>query len=55
MQVNEAVTLLTDYNTRLVNEMEERKKVASLLRDFIVAQRELLEQAEHRLEVKKLS
>lgn len=47
-QVNEAVNLLADYNARLVNEMSERKKVASLLRDFIQAQRGLLIQAENR-------
>lgn len=50
-QVNEAVNLLADYNARLVNEMSERKKVASLLRDFIQAQRGLLIQAENRSQV----
>lgn len=50
-QVNEAITLLSDYNSRLVNEMSERKKVASLLRDFIQSQRGLLIQAENRLQV----
>ncbi|XP_065215275.1 regulation of nuclear pre-mRNA domain-containing protein 1B [Planococcus citri] len=49
-QVNEAITLLSDYNSRLVNEMSERKKVASLLRDFIQSQRGLLIQAENRLQ-----
>ncbi|KAK7591085.1 hypothetical protein V9T40_002698 [Parthenolecanium corni] len=47
-QVNEAVSLLSEYNARLVNEMSERKKVGSLLRDFIQAQRGLLIQAENR-------
>lgn len=51
-QVNEAVNLLADYNARLVNEMSERKKVASLLRDFIQAQRGLLIQAENRSQVR---
>lgn len=50
-QVNEAVTLLTDYNARLAAEMECRKKVATMLRDFTQAQKELLTQAEQRLEV----
>ncbi|XP_075224971.1 regulation of nuclear pre-mRNA domain-containing protein 1B [Lycorma delicatula] len=50
VQVNDAVSLLTEYNTRLANEMEDRKKVTQMLRDFIQAQRELLQQAENRLE-----
>lgn len=49
-QVNDAVTLLTNYNARLSKEMEQRKHVASMLRDFLQAQQDLLEQAEHRLE-----
>ena len=54
-QVNEAVNLLTNYNARLSKEMEQRKNVASMLRDFLQAQKDLLEQAEHRLEVSKNS
>lgn len=50
-QVNEAVSLLADYNARLINEMSERKKVANLLRDFIQSQRGLLIQAENRSQV----
>lgn len=50
-QVNDAVNLLTEYNTRLANEMEDRRKVTQMLRDFIQAQRDLLAQAENRLEV----
>lgn len=49
-QVNEAVTLLTNYNARLSKEMEQRKNVANMLRDFLQAQQDLLEQAERRLE-----
>uniref|UniRef100_A0A8D8YIJ6 Regulation of nuclear pre-mRNA domain-containing protein 1A n=2 Tax=Cacopsylla melanoneura TaxID=428564 RepID=A0A8D8YIJ6_9HEMI len=49
-QVSEAVNLLTNYNTRLVTEMEDRKRAAAMLKDYIAAQRELLEQAEQRLE-----
>lgn len=50
-QVNDAVTLLTDYNQRLANELDSRKKIANMLRDFTQAQRELLAQAETRLVV----
>lgn len=50
-QVNDAVNLLTEYNQRLANEMDCRKKVATMLRDFLQAQKELLAQAEQRLEV----
>ncbi|KAL1450791.1 hypothetical protein WDU94_003111 [Cyamophila willieti] len=49
-QVSEAVNLLTNYNTRLVTEMEDRKRAAAMLKDYIAAQRDLLEQAEQRLE-----
>lgn len=49
-KVNDAVALLTDYNTRLVCEMEERKKVSSILHDFIQSQRDLIDQAEQRLQ-----
>lgn len=49
-KVNDAVALLTDYNTRLVCEMEDRKKVMSMLQDFIQSQRDLIEQAEQRLQ-----
>ena len=51
VQVNEAVHLLTDYNSRLAAEMEYRKKLTIMLRDFLQAQKDLLAQAEHRLEV----
>ncbi|XP_065361597.1 regulation of nuclear pre-mRNA domain-containing protein 1B [Calliphora vicina] len=49
-QVNEAVELLNDYNSRLSAEMEERTKLTSMLRDFQAEQKELLVQAENRLE-----
>jgi len=52
VQVNEAVHLLTDYNSRLAAEMEYRKKLTTMLRDFLQAQKDLLAQAEHRLEVR---
>jgi hypothetical protein len=50
-QVNEAVTLLNEYNSRLGTEMEHRKKVSSMIRDFLQVQQELLAQAEQNLEV----
>ncbi|XP_059216592.1 regulation of nuclear pre-mRNA domain-containing protein 1B [Stomoxys calcitrans] len=49
-QVNEAVELLNDYNARLAAEMEERTKLTVMLRDFQAEQKELLAQAEKRLE-----
>ncbi|XP_030372623.1 regulation of nuclear pre-mRNA domain-containing protein 1B [Scaptodrosophila lebanonensis] len=52
-QVNEAVDLLNDYNSRLAAELEERTKLASMLRDFQAEQKELLAQAEQRLEEHK--
>lgn len=50
VQVTNAVLLLSQYNTRLSNEMEHRKKVAVMMRDFLQAQEELLTQAERNLE-----
>lgn len=52
LQVNEAVDLLNDYNARLAAEMEERTKLAAMLRDFQAEQKELLTQAEQRLDVR---
>lgn len=51
VQVNEAVLLLNSYNERLSTEMDHRKKVSSMLKDFLDLQQELLAQAEHKLEV----
>lgn len=50
-QVNEAAQILHDYNIRLSVEMEERKKLTQMLKDFQAEQKELLLQAEQRLEV----
>ncbi|XP_031636981.1 regulation of nuclear pre-mRNA domain-containing protein 1B [Contarinia nasturtii] len=50
VQVNEAAQILHDYNTRLSVEMEERKKLTQMLKDFQAEQKELLAQAEQRLE-----
>lgn len=49
--VNSAVELLAEYNLRLTEELEKRRKVAAMLRDFAQAQRDLAKQAEVRLEV----
>ncbi|XP_059053904.1 regulation of nuclear pre-mRNA domain-containing protein 1B [Achroia grisella] len=48
--VNSAVELLAEYNLRLSDELEKRRKVAAMLRDFAQAQRDLAKQAETRLE-----
>ncbi|KAL4711459.1 hypothetical protein ACJJTC_005583 [Scirpophaga incertulas] len=48
--VNSAVELLAEYNLRLSEELEKRRKVAAMLRDFAQAQRDLAKQAESRLE-----
>lgn len=49
--MNEAVELLSDYNGRLLKEMEDRKSVTKMLHEFTAAQKELLVQAEERLQV----
>ncbi|XP_054286875.1 regulation of nuclear pre-mRNA domain-containing protein 1B isoform X1 [Macrosteles quadrilineatus] len=49
-QVNEAVGLMAEYNTRLLNEMEDRRKLAQMLQDFKQAQKDLLAQAEATLD-----
>lgn len=52
-EVNEALNLLNEYNARLCTEMEDRKKLQNMLKDFQQEQRELLAQAESRLEVRR--
>ncbi|XP_055687561.1 regulation of nuclear pre-mRNA domain-containing protein 1B [Lutzomyia longipalpis] len=49
-EVNDALNLLNEYNARLCTEMEERKKLQNMLKDFQQEQRELMAQAESRLE-----
>lgn len=51
VQVNDAIALLNDYNARLADEMVERKKLTTMLKDFQTEQAELLAHAEQRLEV----
>ncbi|KAL3860622.1 hypothetical protein ACJMK2_010719 [Sinanodonta woodiana] len=48
-KVDDACTLLTNYNNRLTEELEERKRVAKMLRQFIVSQREQLQTSEKKL------
>ncbi|KAK9722135.1 CID domain [Popillia japonica] len=50
LQVDDAINLLNEYNNRLTVEIENRKKVTSMLKDFLPSQRELLAQAERGLE-----
>jgi hypothetical protein len=42
--VEQASTLLTDYNARLQEELKERKKVGIMIAEFLSAQKELLAQ-----------
>ena len=50
-QVDEASTLLEDYNQRLQEELKDRKKVGNMISEFLSAQKDLLAQAEERLEL----
>ncbi|XP_011297343.1 regulation of nuclear pre-mRNA domain-containing protein 1B [Fopius arisanus] len=48
--VNEAAALLADYNGRLQAEMEDRRRLLTMLRDYTLAQKQLLQQAQSTLE-----
>ena len=50
-QVNEATELLSSYNDRLQQELVDRRKVGQMIADFLAAQKDLLTQAEERLEL----
>jgi len=50
-QVEDAASLLDDYNSRLSGELGDRRKVGGMLQEFLSAQRDLLAQAEERLEL----
>jgi len=50
-QVEEAATLLEDYNSRLTGELGDRRRVGGMLAEFLSAQKDLLAQAEERLEL----
>ncbi len=52
-EIDAALLLLQDYNRRLDMEMEDRKRASMKLQDFLHAQKDLLTQAEQRLEVLK--
>ncbi|BFZ19514.1 hypothetical protein BsWGS_22553 [Bradybaena similaris] len=49
-KVDEAALLLNEYNRRLVAELEERKKVARMLRSFILSQQSQVKVAEKNLQ-----
>ncbi|XP_015603025.1 regulation of nuclear pre-mRNA domain-containing protein 1B [Cephus cinctus] len=48
--VNEAAALLADYNGRLQAEMEDRRRLLTMLRDYTLLQKQLLQQAQTTLE-----
>jgi len=50
-QLDAASSLLTEYNKRLHDEMRDRTRVGKMVEDFLTAQKDLLVQAEERLEV----
>jgi len=50
-KVNQATTLLTEYNLQLTQELKDRKRVDKMIADFLAAQKDLLAQAEERLEL----
>ena len=49
--VEEACGLLSQYNSRLQVELQERKHVAKMLRDFVAAQKTAQVEAEEKLQV----
>jgi hypothetical protein len=49
--VEQASTLLTDYNARLQEELKERKKVGTMIAEFLSAQKELLAQVKTTFEI----
>ncbi|CAL1538487.1 unnamed protein product [Lymnaea stagnalis] len=49
-KVDEAALLLNEYNRRLVAELEERKKVARMLRSFILSQQKQVKETERSLQ-----
>lgn len=50
--VEEACSLLTNYNARLVSELQERRQIARQLREFIVLQKHLLTEDEKKLQAR---
>ncbi|EEC10593.1 conserved hypothetical protein [Ixodes scapularis] len=49
-QVEEACSLLAEYNSKLTQELEDRKQVSQMLANFTFHQRELMALAEQKLE-----
>lgn len=49
--MDSSISLLVDYNSRLAVEMEDRKRLTQMMREFLQAQRDLMAQAEATLEV----
>ncbi|XP_054713904.1 regulation of nuclear pre-mRNA domain-containing protein 1B-like isoform X2 [Uloborus diversus] len=49
-QVEEACTMLAEYNNRLTEELEERKEVSKMLGDFTRFQREQVTKSEQKIE-----
>lgn len=50
LQVEEACSLLAEYNSRLTQELEDRKQVSQMLANYTFHQRELMSLAEQKLE-----
>jgi len=50
-QLEAASSLLAEYNKRLQDELRDRTRVGKMVADFLTAQKDLLVQAEERLEV----
>lgn len=51
VQLESASSLLTEYNKRLEEELRDRTRVGKMVADFLTAQKDLLVQAEERLDV----
>ena len=49
--VDEACSLLANYNSRLSEELAERKRVAKMLRNYITSQKNILVDSESKLQV----
>jgi len=50
-QVDEACSMLTDYNSRLADELQERRRVAKMLKEYIIAQKQSMSESEKLLQV----
>ncbi|KAE8597408.1 hypothetical protein XENTR_v10016459 [Xenopus tropicalis] len=52
--VDDACMLLADYNGRLAAEIDDRKQLTRMLSDFLRSQKEVLDEKEQQLDVRKL-